>query len=298
MTLDKLTMTKPSRPFAAFAWMGGALASFTLIAVASREAGRSVDTMQIMLYRGLIALAILVVIGRATGARFRSEHIGLHGARSIVHFIAQYSWLYAVMLIPLAQLTAIEFTAPLWVAMLAPLVVQERLTLVRITAAVAGFAGVLVVMRPDAAEISLGSLLALVAALGFAGTMLVTKLLTRTDSAFTILFYMMLLQTVLSVAIGIWTLVVPDLATLGWIATLSLFGLVAHYSLARAITLADAIIVAPMDFLRLPLVALVGGVLYAEPLDGLVLLGGAIVIAGNMLNLWGEWRQSSRRDRQ
>lgn len=279
----------------ALAWMLGALASFSLIAIAGREAARTSDTMQIMFYRSVIALILVLVVARLSGwdfKRFHTERLPLHGIRSAIHFIAQFSWLHALTLIPLAQLFALEFTAPLWVALLAPLLLREKLTASRVSAALIGFVGLLIVVRPGVDGLNLGTALGLIAAVGFAFSMITTKQLTRTDAPLTILFYMSLMQALMALIPALPRLTFPDASSWFWLFLVAACGLTAHFSLARAFAEADAMIVAPMDFFRLPLIAVAGVFLYAEPLDPFVLIGGAIVMAANVLNLWGERRRS------
>jgi drug/metabolite transporter (DMT)-like permease len=286
----------------AVVWMVGALISFTLVAIAGRGAGaRGVEALQIAVWRTLIGFAILIVIVVVQGippGSLRSQLPGLQVVRNLIHFTAQFSWLYALTRMTLAELTAIEFTAPIWVALLAPFLIGERLSMIRLATAVLGFVGVLIVVRPGAIPLSAGTPFAFVAAVGFALSMITTKRLLRGDNAFTILFWMQGLQVVIGLAIvfGGYVagygqgLVIPDLVTFGWLAGVGAFGLTAHYSLAKAFTHADAIIVAPMDFLRLPLIAAVGLLVYAEPLDLWVLVGGIVVVLANLLNLRGERR--------
>lgn len=276
----------------ALAWMALALASFTSVAIAGREAARGATALEMMFYRCLISLVIvlaIVLFGPGLKA-MRTTRLTLHSLRGGVHFIAQYSWLTALTMIPLAQLFALEFTAPIWVALLAPLLLGERLTQTRLAAAVLGFMGMAIVAQPGAVALNAGVIYALVAAIGFALSMLATKTLTRGESPLRILFYMFLIQTALAMLLLIGEIRLPDLGTMGWITIIALAGLSAHYGLVRAFSLADAIIVAPMDFFRLPLIAVVGVMLYAEPFDPIILFGGLVVIAGNVLNLWGERR--------
>lgn len=297
MTSPSMPMPMPAtRPVLALVWMFGALASFSLVAVAGREASRHVTTLELIAYRSWISLAMILVIIPLAGAGFaacRSQRKGLHLVRSVIHFGAQFSWLKALTLIPLAQLFALEFTAPLWVALIAPLLLGERLTLARIVSALIGFGGVLLVIRPGQAALDAGSLLALASAAGFALSMLTTKLLTRTDGTLTILFYMFVVQSVISLVLPLFAGGLTWPGTEGWIWTVAVavFGLTAHFSLARAFAHADAMIVAPMDFLRLPLIAVVGVVLYREALDPYVLAGGAIVAIANLFNIWAERRR-------
>jgi drug/metabolite transporter (DMT)-like permease len=278
----------------ALAWMTGALASFTLVAIAAREAGRQIDTVQIVFYRAIISLGIIVALAGLSGhgfAQLRTARLRLHTLRSGIHFLAQFSWLYALTLIPLAQLVALEFTAPLWVALLAPLLLGERVTRARLLAALIGFAGTIMVLRPGGASANIGTMLALLAAVGFAAGMITTKQLTRTESAMTILFYMTAIQAALAAAIAYPGIVIPDGVTLFWVSLVGVCGLTAHLSLVRAFAMADAMVVAPMDFLRLPLMALVGAWAYAEPFNPIVLLGGCVVVLANLINVWSERRR-------
>lgn len=275
----------------AIAWMSVALVSFSAIGIAGREASRVLTTYELMFWRGIIGTIVLFLILRSTGPllpQLRSSQPYLHGVRAVVHFGAQYSWLFAVTMIPLAQLFALEFTAPLWVALIAPLALGERLTPSRIGAALLGFVGTLVVVRPGAAGLSTGAVFALASALGFALSMICTKRLLRTDTPSCIIFWMHLLQTGIAAVPMTRGFVWPAAATWGWTIVVGLAGLAAHFSLARAFSLADAIIVAPMDFLRVPLIAVVGALIYAEPLNPWVLGGGAIILAANTLNIVAE----------
>jgi drug/metabolite transporter (DMT)-like permease len=286
--------TPRSHPRLALAWMAGALASFSLVAITGREAARGATTLEIMVYRSLISLVIIVLVAVLAGgglAAMRSQRLPLHVARAGAHFVGQYTWLSALTLIPLAQLFALEFTAPLWVALLAPLFLAERLTATRLTAVLVGFGGTLLVVRPGAVSVGEGTIMALVSAVGFALSMICTKQLTGTEPPLRILFYMFLVQTVASLLLLFAGPRLPDAPTTGWIAAIAVFGLTAHYALVRAFALADAVVVAPMDFLRLPLIAFVGVLVYAEPLDPAVLLGGGVVVVANFINLFGERRR-------
>jgi drug/metabolite transporter (DMT)-like permease len=283
-----------SRVLKAAAWMSVALASFTLIAIAGREAAHGASTLTIMFYRSWMALGIVLLIVPITGrgfAQFRTPQIGMHGLRSVVHFGAQFSWLYALPLIPLAQLFAIEFTAPLWTALMAPLILRERLTGWRTAAVLLGFTGALIVVRPGSAALNAGTVAALAAAIGFAVHYIITKRLMRRDPAFTVIFYWTLMQTVIASGLILVDFHIPDAASLAWILVVAVCGLTAHFGIARAMAHADAIIVTPMDFLRLPLIVLVAAAVYGEPADPLVLLGGALVLLANFLNIWGERRR-------
>jgi len=295
--MDKNTLAvveSSGHVLAAAKWMTIALFAFSGIGIAAREAGRGLGALDIMVYRSWLGLSILAIVQYANGRSvvdLRTKQLPLLTLRSAVHFVAQYAWLVAVTLIPLAQLFAIEFTAPLWTALLAPLFLKERLTGTRMLAAALGFAGILIVVSPGSLAIGPGTIYAFIAAIGFAFHFLMTKRLTRNDSAFLLLFYTHLIQGFIALALAATTLKVPSPMTALWIVALTVLGLFAHYGLARAFALADAIVVAPMDFLRLPLIAVVGVVFYNENLATSLVVGAAIIVAANFLNIWGERRR-------
>ncbi|MGE0765803.1 MAG: DMT family transporter [Hyphomicrobiaceae bacterium] len=297
MDKNKLAVAgQSSHVLAAVRWMTVALFSFSGIAIAAREAGRGFGALDIMVYRSWLGVSILAIAQYATGRSvvdLRTRQLPLLTARSVIHFVAQYAWLVAVTLIPLAQLFAIEFTAPLWTALLAPLFLKERLSGTRLLAAALGFVGILTVVSPGSIAIGPGTIYAFVAAVGFALHYLMTKHLTRQDSAFVLLFYTHLIQGFIALALALSGagVKVPSPEGALWIVALTVLGLFAHYALARAFALADAIVVAPMDFLRLPLIAVVGVVVYAERLAPAVIVGAAIIVAANALNIWGERRR-------
>jgi drug/metabolite transporter (DMT)-like permease len=275
-------------------WMIGAVVSFSAMAVAGRAVFRELDVYQLMFYRSAIALCLVLSFAALSSGglgQFRTRRIGLHILRNSSHLVGQFGWFFALALIPLAQLFALEFTTPLWVAVLAPLLLGERLTKWRVGAVALGFIGVLVVLRPGLQDISLGSIVMLVGAVGFAGSMLGTKRLAATESPLTIIFYMALIQTPVGLMLAIHDLNWPSLETGLWLVLVTILGFTAHFCIVRAISLADAIVVAPMDFLRLPLIAVVGVVLYDEPLELWVFVGGALVLLANYGNLMAERRK-------
>jgi drug/metabolite transporter (DMT)-like permease len=288
-------LTSSSRPLAAALWMMASVVGFTLIAIAARELGGALDSFEMMLYRSAIGFAVVcagvLLLGR--GHEIATDRLPLHGARNLVHFAGQNLWLVAIGMIPLAQVFALEFTTPLIVALLAPLLLGERLGATRLLTALTGFAGVLVVARPfGEVGLTAGVLVALGSALGFAGAALFTKVLTRTSSVANILFWLTLMQTLFSLVAAGWDgdIVLPPSSGLPWVLVLGLAGLLAHIGLTNALSLAPASVVTPLDFVRLPVIALIGAALYAEPFDPLVLLGGAVIVLANWINIKSELR--------
>lgn len=279
-------------------WMTGAIVSFTSMAIAGRAVSLDLDTFEIMLYRSLIGVVIVLCL--ASWARTRHQitarNMPLHLMRNISHFAGQNLWFYSITVIPLAQVFALEFTLPLWVILLSPLVLGERLTPLRVLAALIGFAGILVVTRPSPDTVQFGQLTAALAAIGFAGSAVFTRKLTRTETITCILFYLTVMQSAFGlICAGIdGDIALPTAANWPWIGLIACAGLLAHFCLTTALSMAPATVVMPIDFARLPVIAIVGMLLYNEALDPFVFLGALLIFGGNYLNIWSETRAHPR----
>jgi drug/metabolite transporter (DMT)-like permease len=234
----------------------------------------------------MAALAALRADLRAT---INCRHLPLQLLRNTVHLGASYLWATSLLLIPLATAFALEFTTPAWTLLLAAPVLGERLTASRIGAVVFGLLGVLVILRPGLATFQPGALLTLVAALGLAIALIATKKLTRTDSTFAIVFWMMLIQLPLALA-GSDPLFVTKLnqGQVPAVIGIGVTGLLSHYCLTNAFRAGDAGVVVPLDFMRIPLIAVIGWWLYGERLDVFVFLGAGLIITGVLWNLRSE----------
>jgi drug/metabolite transporter (DMT)-like permease len=276
-------------------WMTVAMLAFSTMALSIRALAGALSIFEIMTVRSACGLAVLLAIVAtrpAVRAGLVPRRLGLHVLRNTLHFSAQYAWAVSVTLLPLATVFAIEFTAPAWAALFAVLLLGERLTSSRLGVLVLGLAGVLVILRPGFAAFRPASLLVLGAALGFAIMLVITKKLTGTTTTFAILFWMNLIQLPIALA-G---------SDLGFVARLGagdlpaligvgVAGLVSHVALSNAFRSGDATLVVPLDFLRIPLIALVGRVVYGEALDPFVFLGAGLIVVGIVWNLRMETRQ-------
>ena len=270
-------------------WMTGALLSFMTMALGGRELAGKMSIFEMLFFRSGVGLPIiLVLLWRSGWGQISLANVKLHVARNMAHFGGQYGWFYAIGVIPLAEVFAIEFTTPIWTAVLAMLLLGERLTRARVIAIVLGVTGMLLILRPGVAAINPGSLAALAAALCFAFSIVVTRRLAQKDTALAILFYMAVIQLppVMIPAFANW--VTPTAAMWPWLILIGITGMSAHFCLARAIRLVDATVVAPMDFLRLPLIALLGYVFYGESLDWFVVAGAAVMLTGNFTSIRAE----------
>ena len=283
-----------SQPGRAALWMIGSIVSFSAMAVAGRELSTDLDTFELMTYRSLIGVVIVAGVALATGraGQIATDRFGRHLIRNIAHFTGQNLWFYAISMIPLAQVFALEFTSPLWVILLAPIFLDERLSLRKLAVVAVGFSGILLVAQPGGAPISIGTFAAAGAAMAFAMTGILTKQLTRSASVICILFYLTTMQLVFGlICAGIdGDIAWPSLANLPWIVVVGIGGLTAHFCITTALTLAPATIVMPIDFARLPVIAIVGMMLYAEPISLAVLIGAVLIFGANYVNIQHETR--------
>jgi drug/metabolite transporter (DMT)-like permease len=277
--------------------MTGALLSFSAMAVSIRVLADTLTVMEILAVRaglGLIVMAGLAAVRADLRALIVTPRIALHLLRNTVHLGGQYLWAMSLLLLPLATVFSLEFTTPAWTLLLAVPVLGERMTASRIGAVAFGLLGVLVIVRPGLATFQPAALLVLSAAVCFAVTLTLTKKLTRTDSTFAIIFWMNLIQTPLALVPSdpLFALKLSGGQVLAALVV-GASGLASHYCLTNAFRAGDASVVVPLDFMRIPLIAVVGWWLYGERLDALVFVGAGLIITGILWNLRSEAARSS-----
>ena len=181
-----------------------------------------------------------------------------HATRNLIHYGAQIGWFFALTLIPIGQVVAIEFTMPIWTAILAASFLGERMTVWKILAIVLGVVGVIIIVRPAAGEINLGQVIALAAAVGFGISVALMKSLTRTETAVAIVFWMLAIQTVAGFFPSLYVWKWPSQYAWWCAVVIAFSGTFSHICMARAMLYADATVILPMDFLRVPLTAAAG----------------------------------------
>lgn len=279
-------------------WMTGTLLSFCVMAVSVRGLAGNLSIFEILTIRSSIALIILLTLAAfqpALRSQFVPSQLGLHFIRSLVHFAGQFCWALSITLLPLAVVFTLEFTLPVYVVVLAVIFLGERMTLGRLIVIVFGFIGALVTLRPGLEAFQPASLLVLLAALLYAVFNVLTKKMTSNTSTFAIVFWMNLMQFPMGLAgsdplfplkLEAWQ--IPSVLGVG------VAGLTAHYCLANAFRWGDASLVTPLDFLRIPLIAIVGWWFFGEALDIWVFVGGLIILAGILWNLRAETRPKSQ----
>lgn len=270
----------PQRNLRAVAWMIGAAASFSLLVVCVRELSASLPTPEILFFRCLFTTALLVPWALRAGRdalRIRRPWPNL--LRGISTFAAMTMWFHAIGVVPLADAVAIQSAYPLFTILLAMLLFAERPGIRRWLATLAGFAGVLVIVRPGFAAVGLPTVMLLGAALFYAVSNICVKAMADTESPTRMVFTVNLLLLAFSAVptAFVWTTPTPE--ALPWIALLAGSGFAAHMCLTRSLATGEAGAVMPFDFLRLPFAALNGFLLYEEIPDLWTVAGGILVFA-------------------
>ena len=275
--------------------MSGTLVSFMAMAIGGRELSVQLSTFQILFFRSVIGfLVVCFFLGCSNWRQIFSKQLRVHVLRNISHFGGQFGWFYGIAFIPLAEVFALEFTVPVWTAVLATMLLREQITRTRVAAIILGVLGVFLILRPGLAVISPASIAVLGSAICYALSHTLTRRLALVDTPLTILFYMTVIQLPLGFMTSVFDWTTPSLAMLPWIMVVGVAALSGHYCMARALAIADAIVVVPMDFLRLPLIAAVGFLFYGESLDWFVLAGGVVMFTGNFLNIQAETKRTRK----
>jgi len=270
-------------------WMLVTLLSFSLMAIAVKELSINLNTSEIIFFRSLVSLIIIIPIVSYFGFKKTvSRNIGKHITRNFAHFLGQYGWVYGIAFIPMAEVFALEFTVPIWTALIATILLNEKMSKSRILAIVFGVLGVIVILRPGIEIIHIASIAVLFGALSYGLSHTLTKSLVKSDSPLSIIFYMTIIQLPIALILSFENWTIPNGVMWFWIVITGLSGLIAHYCMAKALMFADAMVIVPMDFLRLPLIMVVGLVFYSENIEWFVLVGALLMLIGNFVNLKNE----------
>ncbi|MDH5729431.1 MAG: DMT family transporter [Gammaproteobacteria bacterium] len=284
--MNKLTPITPST-FVAFVWMLGALTSFSLVAIAGRELGDTLPISEILVFRsiiGLIIISLIIYLARDVNP-LKTQRFGLHCVRNTFHFAGQYAWFLGITLLPLAQVFALEFTVPIWTAIVAAIFLKDHISRRQWMAIALGFIGVVIIIQPGTQMINPPAFIVLLAAMSYAVAHTSSKSLTKTESANTIVFYMCLIQLPMGLFLNYGHWVTPVTSDWLWIIIVSITALSAHFCMTKAMQYAAVTTVVIIDYLRLPLITVVGILFYEEtPSLGLI-IGSAILIGSNIINI-------------
>ena len=260
--------------------MLAAMAFFTSMSVFIRLSAQEVDSFVVVFFRNFLAVVLLAPwLARVGWNGLRVQRWGLVVSRSLFNVAGMAAGFTAITLIPLAQATALGFTAPLWTTLGAVLILGEVIRARRIAALVVGFIGVIVVLRPGFETLSTGALLALSNAFLLAITTLIVKRLTDTERPEAIVAWMVILQSPLSLILAAFVWTWPSPITWVWLFCLAGAGTIGHVCWTRAVQLAEVSQLQPLEFTKLPLVALLGFLIFAEIPTVWTWFGGAVIFA-------------------
>ncbi len=272
-----------SAPTQGALWMTAAAVCFSAMIVLLRLATDALHPFQVAFFRSFLGLVIMLPWIVHTGlAGLRTRRLGLYGWRSATGLVAMLCWFMAVSLMPLGEAVALSFTAPLFATIGAAMFLGEIVRRRRWSATLIGFLGMLVILRPGTQALTLPAVLVLLSAVAAAGSALMVKALSRTESSTAMVAYMTIILTPLSLLPALFVWQWPDGGTLGVMAGIAALGTVGHLCFARSMKAADASAVIPFDYLRLPLVAVAGLLLFDETMDLWSWTGAGVIVAATL----------------
>ncbi|MBB55017.1 MAG: RNA polymerase subunit sigma-54 [Magnetovibrio sp.] len=269
--------------------MLGSTLAFAAMHACIRHVSANVHPFEAAFFRYLFGGLVLVPMFFQDGfSPLRTERLGLHAVRGTVQAFQGLLSFLAVTLAPLAKVTAVQFTAPLFTTLAAVLILKERVSCGRVLALLIGFAGTWIIIRPGLATLDTGVLSALLSAVFLAANIILVKLLARTETSVTITMYQTLVTTPICLVFALFDWTVPTLPDLGWLFLLGTFGTIAHICLAEACKVADVTTLLPFDYMRLVWAGLLGYLLFFEIPDQWTVLGGTVIFVCGLYLLFCE----------
>ena len=238
---------------------------------------------QIAFFRNIFGLAFLLpLLMRSRFAILRTKQIGLHALRGVINMAAMLMFFTALAISPIAKVTALGFTAPIFMAILAVLVLGERFRIYRWSASFLCFVGMLIILRPGLVAIDTGALLVIGSAALWAVAMIIIKIQSRTESSLTIVAYMGIFLGVFSIAPAVWVWQPFGLQTLGFMVLIGLFGSIAQMAISESLKETDSTALMPFDFLKLIWTAMIGVWFFSEIPDIYTWIGATVIFLSGL----------------
>lgn len=283
--LKRLTDSRPSN-VRGIVCMLAATVLFTIMGASARYVSDRIHPFEVVFFRNAFGFVLLLPLVLSYGLRhFRTQRFGLHAARAAGHVAEMTIYFVGLTMIQYAQVQALTFTTPLFTALLAVLILRERIHARRIVALAIGFLGAMIVLRPGFVPVDTGSLLILLSALGWAGVILIVKQLTRTESSITITAWMIVLMSPVSLIPALFVWQWPTPAEWTWLAVAGIAGTLGQLLVTQAFRVADTMAVMPFDFTKLIWASLLGFLVFDEVpsiftwIGGVIIFGGALYVA-------------------
>ena len=271
------------------------VASFASMAACVKYLGNAVPAAQVVFCRGVISLVVVALVAWRVGGlgRLKTRNWRSHAVRSLAGALSMFCWFISLTLIPLAQMTTISFTIPLFLTVLALVFLGERIHAYRWNALAVGFAGILIIVSPDLMSPS-GSLagvaIAMTAAVLAAFAQMFVRRMSRHEHALTITFYFFLTSTLLAAA----TLVLEPwpLPTAGqWLllAMTGAFGVVGQLTMTYSFGYAEASLLAPLDYVSMLFAVALGYAIFGEIPGASIWIGAPLVMTAGGIIIWREY---------
>ena len=286
--------TPAARPLVGVAWMILTGLCFVAVTASVKMVGTEVPAAQSAFLRYALGLIFLIPMWPAVrAARLDRRTWGLFGLRGAFHAVAVILWFYSMTRIPIADVTALNYLNPIYVMILAVLFLGERLGPWRIGAVAAAFAGTLIIVRPGFREIDIGHIAMLFTAMAMTASYFMAKFLTGKAKPQVVVFMLSVIVPVilLPFAVAVWVPVGWEV--LGWLFLTASLATAGHYTMTLAFTAAPLTVTQPVTFLQLIWATSLGVLVFGEPADGYVMLGGALIIAAISIVTWREARRKA-----
>ena len=266
-------------------WMMASTASFSAMIIAVRYLADTIPPFEQVFLRSVISLAIglpmVIRVWRETAQTFRPNALGrLYAGRGLSTYIGVSAWFFAIAALPLAEAVALHFTLPIIGLILSVIVLREHITRARWMAVVIGFGGVLIILRPGAEAFDIMALVVLLSAAGYASGDIFTKLLSRTEPVRLIVVNLNIYLIVFAAIPTALDWHTPPASDIPMILVMGVTAWTAHMCLAQAMKRADASVIIPMEFIRLPITAIGAYIFFAEVPGAWTMLGAAVIFFG------------------
>lgn len=266
-------------------WMLIGVISFCMVAIGVKEISTNISFMQIVFFRSFIGLIILILFFRKKFKELTFNKIKTHLKRNIFHLLGQYGWVLGIVYLSLTEVTAIEFTVPIWIIIFATFSLNEKITKWKIISVLMCFFGVLVIIRPGFEIFKINTIIVLLSAISYSIAHISTKKIVKTETPLDIIIIMCITQTPISFVLSLNNWNTPNLPDLFWLIIIAISAIFAQFSLAKAFKKSNIGEIITIDYIRLPILSLVGILIYNENFDILLLTGAFLIIVGNYINL-------------
>lgn len=280
MNLQKRWMPGLPAPLEGVVWMSGAAVCWAMNTITIRPLSHEMPAIELLFLRCLFAAILFIPFIAKVGFKGMKMHRPrFYFMRAAAMYVSMLMWIYAVKLLPIAEAVSLGFTAPLFATLLAAFILREQVGIRRWTAVFFGFVGAMVIIRPGIAVFDTAALYVLVNAATWASAIILSRIMSRTESPTVIVGYMFIMLTPATLVPTLFVWQTPSWTALGLVFALASTGTLGHIAVSRALSVAETSVCVPVEYLQLPLAALAGYFLFAETPDMWTPIGAAIIIA-------------------